>query len=287
MSGGDGAATSAATYWSESLAEWAIPDEILSNAPTSPWCFPSAVFGDAARHAVASKLTPTHRRIAAALPEDGGGTLLDVGCGGGAASLPLASHASRLIAVDQGRDMLDIVAALAAGTVEVELVQGRWPDVADEIPVADVVVCAHVAYNAPDLCPFVQALTMHASVRVVMELTAAHPQSWVSPLWKRMWGLTRPTRPTADDAAAVVTEALGEVPSVEHWTPDSSASAGHTHPETDIEWLRQRLCLPPERDDELREAVAELGEPAPMETVTMWWPGRGAGTAAGHGPVRR
>jgi SAM-dependent methyltransferase len=264
-----------AQRWSEALAAWAIPHEILSAAPESPWSFPTEVFEDAAKRAIEGLLTPTHLRVASALPSDGRGSLLDVGCGGGAASLPVARQAARLIAVDEGTAMLETVRLLADGVAELQAIEGRWPDVADRVPVADVVVCAHVAYNAPDLGPFVLALTDHSRAEVVMELTAVHPQSWVSPLWKALWGLDRPTTPTADDAAAVVTEALGEPPASERWFPDSGASAGHAGHETNIEWLRRRLCLPADRDDDLRAALAALGEPEPVQMVTMWWPGRG------------
>ena len=43
--------------------------------------------------------TPSHRVAHEALPS--GGTLLDVGCGGGAASLPLAPPAALLVGLDQ------------------------------------------------------------------------------------------------------------------------------------------------------------------------------------------
>jgi hypothetical protein len=65
-----------------------------------------------------------------------------------------------LTAVDSHAGML---AALTERAVRLGLtahtVEGRWPDVAGEVPVADVVVCHHVAYNVPDLASFAVALT--------------------------------------------------------------------------------------------------------------------------------
>ena len=82
---------SVAERWSEALAGWAIPEEILAVAPESPWGFPTEVFVTAAREALVAPPTPTHRRALEALPL--GGVVLDVGAGAGAASLPLTPRA--------------------------------------------------------------------------------------------------------------------------------------------------------------------------------------------------
>ncbi|HEX2266853.1 MAG TPA: class I SAM-dependent methyltransferase, partial [Actinomycetota bacterium] len=89
----------AAQQWGESLEKWAIPGDILTAAPESPWGFPAGLFARRADHAHAAKEpSPSNRRALEALPERG--SVLDVGCGGGAASLPLASRTSHLIGVD-------------------------------------------------------------------------------------------------------------------------------------------------------------------------------------------
>ena len=93
-----------------------------------------------------------------------------MGAGGGAASLPLAPPAALLVAVDESQAMLNSFAEAATRRrARHELIAGRWPDVAATAPVADVVVCHHVAYNVPDLAPFLRALTDHARYRVVLE----------------------------------------------------------------------------------------------------------------------
>jgi hypothetical protein len=48
-------------------------------------------------------------------------------------------------------------------------IEGTWPDVATQTPVAEVAVCHHVVYNVADLAAFAQALTDHASARIVIE----------------------------------------------------------------------------------------------------------------------
>jgi SAM-dependent methyltransferase len=259
----------AAARWAEALAAWAIPESILATAPESPWGFPSDVFLDVARAALEEPHTPTHRRAVDALPE--GGVVLDVGSGAGAASVPIAPPARRIVAVDEDAAMLRALAELAAGRAEVELVHGRWPDVAGDVAPVDVAVCANVAYNVAALDTFVAALTRAARHRVVLELSANHPQQPLSPLWHHFWGLSRPDTPTADDAARVVVETTGSAVEVERWSRTRSFM-GEQGAET-IAWIRRRLCLPAEADAEVAEQLDRLGELAPSAMVTLWWPG--------------
>ena len=111
--------------------------------------------------------------------------LLDVGCGGGAASVPLAPPAATLVGVDEAAAMLaEFSASAGAAGASVRTYQGSRPDVAADVPVADVVVCAHVVYNVGGLVRFVTALTSHARHGVVLELNAEHPWVPLGPLAK-------------------------------------------------------------------------------------------------------
>jgi hypothetical protein len=150
-------------------------------------------------------------------------------------------------------------------------VPGRWPDVADRVEPVDVVVCANVAYNVADLGPFVVALTRAARERVVLELSATHPQQPLSPLWEHFWGLTRPDRPTADDAELVVIEETGAVVHADRWSRARSFM-GDRSPDT-VAWVRRRLCLPATADPEVASQLESLGGLAPSAMVTLWWPG--------------
>src|SRR5688572_27990516 len=135
----------ASDAWAKALASWAIPPEVLEAAPEDPWAYPVGHFIRAAEEALVRE-TPSLRRALQALPV--GGTVLDVGCGAGAASLPLAPPASSLTGVDESRAMLDAFAEPAAALgVAHDEVLGRWPDVSGQIlGAADVVVCHHVIY---------------------------------------------------------------------------------------------------------------------------------------------
>ena len=249
--------------WEQDLSGWAIPAEILEAAPESPWGFPVELFIRAAEQA--SPPTPSRARALEALPH--GGSVLDVGCGAGAASRALAPPAALITGVDESEQMLAAFAATAPGS-HVEVL-GRWPDVAARVDPADVVVCHHVLYNVPDIEPFIAALNDHARRRVVVEIYDEHPLAWMNPLWHELHGLDRPERPHAADAFDVISAAhLGA--QIERW--DGRAANW----ESDLgdalfTFLRKRLCLPPERDDELRAALARTPPPSVRRTVTIWW----------------
>ena len=257
--------TTAAQQWADDLASWAIPPEILAAAPESPWIHPVEMFtvdGDVPD-------SVSHQRAREALPA--GGTVLDVGCGGGRAAMALVPPATRVIGVDEQQKMLDrfTVAALERG-VPAETFLGFWPQEAPRTPAADVVVCHHVVYNVADLVPFVRALATHARRRVVIELPTAHPLTHMAPLWREFWGLERPTGPTADDCLAVVREA-GIEPTMETWADAAFSARAKLTPEQQAHFMRIRLCLPEDRETDVAAFLARETDPQPRRTATLWW----------------
>ena len=264
--------------WREQLDGWAIPSGILAAAPESPWGYPVGLFRSRARRAGSRPATPSNLEAARFMPE--GGSVLDVGAGAGAASLPLAGLASRLVAVDESPAMVAsfLDAADAAG-VPAEAVEGRWPEVAGRVGPADVVVCHHVLYNVADLAPFALALTGHARRRVVAELTDRHPLAGLRPLWRRFHDLDRPTGPGADDAVAALGAAGLEVDRQDWEQPDRF---GFDDFDELVAFTRRRLCLPAARDPEVAEALLDEGtrqvdgvwvSGQPRRVTTLSWPG--------------
>jgi SAM-dependent methyltransferase len=264
------------TQWADALAAWRIPPAILDAAPESPWVLPEAVFSRRAEQALARPGGVSYDRTAEVLGE--GGTVLDIGAGGGAASLPHASRITSLTAVDSQLSMLDDLAHRAArvGLVP-RLIVGDWPAAEADTPVADVVLCHHVLYNVADVAPFVRALTAHARRRVIVEVTERHPLTALNPYWKRFHDCARPEGPTADDVVSLL-RSLGLDVAHERWC--RPATAEHASFERLVDVTLRRLCLPPARAGEVAAALEESGVSADAppdlgssgrDLVTIWW----------------
>jgi SAM-dependent methyltransferase len=269
--------------WRDQLAAWAIPDDIIAAAPQSPWVLPRQVFARRTDRLAKAPEGPSYRRSWAAL--DPPGSVLDVGAGAGAACVPLLPRTTALTAVDADADMLAMLASRASSLAgKVALVRGNWPDVAREAAPADLVTCYNVVYNAPDILPFLAALTASARRLVVTELTAEHPLVSMNELWLRFHGLRRPDGPSAQLLLDILA-AMGIQAGHESWQRPSGAD--YESFADLVEVTRVRLCLPPKRAGEVAEALTNLGvdpgQPADLgtsrrEMVTIWWPG----SAAGH-----
>ena len=251
--------------WRRAMKALAIPPHILEAAPESPYGFPAAIWGRTTEPVD----SPSRERALEALPE--AGSILDVGAGGGAASLALVPHVAHVTAVDESEALLEAFTANAeAASVGHSAMIGRWPDVAPQAPTADVVVCHHVFYNALDLVAFAGALTDHARRRVVVELTATHPLDGLSDLWRHFHGIDRPPGPDANDAIAVLNETGIELQSEPSERPSMWADAPRS---AVVGFVRRRLCLRPEHDHEIDALIGDAPERTHRQMVTLWWPG--------------
>lgn len=262
--------------WRADLAAWAIPERITAAVAESPWVLPRQVFARRADRVSATPAGPSYQRAWAAL--DPPGSVLDVGSGAGAASLPLLARTTSLTAVDTDGGMLDKLSERsAAAGVTARTVLGRWPEAAADAGPADVVTCHHVFYNVPGIWQFVTALTGSARRQVVAEMTARHPLVSLNELWLRFHGLRRPVAPTAGDLIQIL-EAMGLRPGHETWR--SAGGRDYASFDEMVDVTRRRLCLPPERAAEVAAALADSGiDPENPEdlgssgrdVVTIWW----------------
>lgn len=258
--------------WATQLADWAIPRHILDQAPRSPYAHDPATF------AVDETLDRSvlSAEVARSVLPKTGGSVLDVGCGGGRAAMSLVPPAQRVVGVDQDPAMLAAFtqAAAAAGARSMTI-EGTWPDVAIDTPIVDVVTCHHVAYNVADIEPFVVALTGRARLAVVLVIPTRHPMSAWNDAWRRFWNIDRPDGPTADDFAAVLRE-MGIV--AERWEMPRPPLARHaSDPASLVPGTLRRLCLGEDRADEVADFLA-LHEPdwATVHAVFRW-PGEATG----------
>lgn len=267
--------------WRDDLAAWAIPEHISAAVAESPWVLPRQVFARRADRLAGTPSGASYDLAWAAL--DPPGSILDVGAGAGAASLPLLARATALTAVDSDAAMLALLAERAAALgIIARCVHGSWPQAAPQVPAADVVTCHHVLYNVPGLAPFVRALTAHARRLVVTEITATHPLVTLNELWLKFHGLPRPDGPTAADVLRILT-AMGLRPGCRQWRRPRGADYASFDELTEV--TRRRLCLPPERAGQVADALVEAGadprHPVDLgssgrDVVTIWWAG-GAG----------
>lgn len=259
-----GPVTELAARWADLLGRWAIPEHVLRAAPESPWGYPTKLFVEAARVALAAE-SPSPSQFRALQALNGAGTVLDVGAGGGAASLPLVPPAGRIVAVDESKDLLEAFDAAAEDRgVPHTMVLGRWPEVAGRVDHADLVVCHHVVYNVADIVAFLTALDDHAGRRVVIELTESHPQADLNPLWRALHGIDRPEGPVADDLIALL-GAMGIAVHSERFA--RPALWAHVDRAQQVAFARRRLCVGPERDREI-ERMLPAGD---RRLVTLWW----------------
>jgi Methyltransferase domain len=268
--------TPQARRWAAALGSWGIPQPIVDAAPRDPWGMPVARFAGRADRAISDPGGVSYERAAAALSEEPG-SVLDVGAGAGAGSLPLAGLASALTAVDDNEEMLVAFSERATSTgTPFSVVRGSWPTVASQVAPHDLVLAHHVVYNVPAIGSFVTALTDHARRTVVVELTPRHPMSWMTPLWERFHDISRPVSPTVDDLVAVLEEVGVHDLTVDRWQRyDPSAADGSDSEQLSdrAALVTQRLCLPADRESEVAEALVEMDNGYLREVVTITWSG--------------
>jgi len=244
------------------LTQWAIPQEILDQSAEDPWIHPPALFQ------IPQNIEDSisHQRAREVMPA--GGTILDVGCGGGIAAFALTPLAGHVIGVDHQPEMLTMFSENArARGVTSEVFEGFWPALSTQIPTADVATAHHVVYNVPNIEDFLVAINSHAKLRVVLEMPQHHPLANASVLWKHFWNLNRPVNPTPTDLMRVLSE-LGFDAQLELWN-------GPMRQESDLAQLahysRIRLCLPADREDEVLDFLTTQPRELTRSLATIWW----------------
>jgi SAM-dependent methyltransferase len=241
---------------------WAIPDEIISQAPEAPWIHPPEMF----KVPIDIADSISHQKARELLSDSD--TILDIGCGGGIATFAVAPPAASVIGVDHQPEMLTMFKENADHRgLDSKIFEGFWPAIAAEVPIADVVVTHHVAYNVPNIEDFLIALNNHARKRVVIEVPQLHPLTAASPMWKHFWNLERPTRPTSEDLFRILGE-IGIGAQVVNW---EGAMGSEISAQQQAHFSRIRLCLPESREGELLDFLQAQPPQVRRGLATIWW----------------
>lgn len=267
INGGGVATARPGDRWRKALAEREVPEAIRAGAPEPFTGLEPERFRWQPDRDAAQPVRPSRRRALEALPA--GGSVIDVGCGGGASSLGLATRAGLIVGVDRMEAMLEnfLASGLEEG-VEVRAVQGAWPDVADQVEPADVVVSHNAIYGVAEIEDFFAALTTHARNRVVLEVATHQPQAHLGPLWEAFHGIDRPVHRVADMAYEVAADLGLDV------RREEAMADWRDQPVTDesVAFARRRLYVGPERNGEIEEFLRNRA-PRQREVVALWWPG--------------
>ncbi|MGE3541269.1 MAG: class I SAM-dependent methyltransferase [Candidatus Tectimicrobiota bacterium] len=184
-------------------------------------------------------------------------TLLDVGAGAGRFALPLALGCQHVTAVEPAAVMRESLRQLAAeaGIHNVTVIDRRWEEA--EVPVADVVLSAHVIYQIEDIRSFVLKLAAHARMKVLMPTYVRPPMSRYAPFWLPVHGEVKHEVPGARELVQVLWE-LDLYPDVAMFTPEPFRALRTW--EGALETLRRRLYVRPHtaQDARLQQAMHEL-----------------------------
>jgi SAM-dependent methyltransferase len=248
--------------WKQDLQSWAIPEEIIRTAQESPWIHPPVLFQ------IPDKIEEnfSHQIAREALfPK---GSVLDIGCGGGIATFANSDVTNLAIGVDHQREMIEMYEKNAKDRgIEVKTIEGFWPEVAEKVETTDVVLCHHVVYNVQDIERFLKELNSHARKRVVIEMPYTHPLSNMNKAWKHFWKLDRPENPTAGEFFKIV-ESLGYKPEMKKWQGEIRSGIDQ---DLAAKFLRIRLCLPKNREGDVKEFMNNNPESKIRDLVTIWW----------------
>ena len=134
--------------------------------------------------------------------------LVDVGCGGGRLSVPLARYCKNVTALDPSPAMLTELRSHIhdRGIENINIVESTWEDWPERAPeqAPGVVLIAHLLYSVHPIGEFLAKAERVARHRVVVLLSTAQPIAYFHPLWEAAHGEKRIESPGANEFAALL-----------------------------------------------------------------------------------
>jgi hypothetical protein len=208
---------------------------------------------------------------------------MELGAAAGRLAVPLARSVGRLVAVDPSARMREALAAAAAaaGVTAVEVRDGRWPEDADALPTADVILAANMFYAMAEPLPFVEAMERRSRRLCVVTAADRPGRTPDADVWAEVMDEPLVVGPGASDLAGLML-ATGRRVDV-RWFPAPPARA--LPPDEAVEQQRWRLGLRADspRLAALRGAVERRVESDGLvrlrsgrrhTAVVVWEPGR-------------
>ena len=140
---------------------------------------------------------------------------LDIGSGGGRYALPLARHGVLVTAVDPSPAMLEVLreGMQRHRLAGIDILEGRWPNLASPLPTADVALMAHVGYDIEEIGPFLQAAEACARRHCVAVVGEGAMTTAAALLWEPIHGEQRVALPALPELITLLL-ARGRLPTV-------------------------------------------------------------------------
>ena len=183
-------------------------------------------------------------------------TVLDVGCGAGRLTVPLAGSCQSNIGVDSSPTMLNLLSDQVQDRqiTNLRIDESTWEEWPEET--VDIVLMSHLLYSVHPIEEFLEKAHRVASRRIIVMLSTAQPIAFFHPLWEAAYGEPR-IEPTGANELRSVLESWGIAVDVRALEPVSARAFPDAH--TALRRAAARLNIrenTPEYD-KLRIAVDE------------------------------
>jgi SAM-dependent methyltransferase len=115
-------------------------------------------------------------------------TVLDIGAGNGRWTIPLASCAKAVTAIEPDRDMVTVLREnMQTAGRDIRIITSTWEEASVEVH--DIAVCAHAVYSSPDLALFIQKMEQYARKTCYLVMRLPPVDGIIGELSKEIYGL--------------------------------------------------------------------------------------------------